>query len=132
MPPPPGSDHAAFYQTIPVYSPQQGNVGVSNKNDSALLVEFILSLVGVFGVGWLMAGETVTGRILLICSFLVYWPIMIVGTILTFGLGLICLGPIAIGAIILNILLLNSVINRKAAHFVVTPPPPLYTHPPRF
>jgi hypothetical protein len=124
MPPPPGPGYASSYQAIPIFSSQQGTMHVSDKNSNALIAEIILSLFGVFGVGWLMAGETVTGVILLVCSFIVYWPIMIVGTILTFGLGLICLGPIAIGAIILNILLLNSVLNRKATRFVVVPPSP--------
>jgi hypothetical protein len=133
MPPPPGPGYAASFQAVPIYSPQQGNIGFSNKNSNALIVETILSLFGIFGVGWLMAGETILGTILLICSFIIYWPLMFGGTILTRGLGLICLGPIAIGAIILNLLLLNSFLKRKAAHFVVTPPPPpTYTPPPRF
>lgn len=96
----------------------------SNKNDGALVAEIILSLFGLFGIGWLMAGETTVGVILLICSVIIYWPIMILGTIFTFGIGLLCLGPIAIAAIIVNIILLNNVLNRKAAKFVVMPPRP--------
>ncbi|HLI90797.1 MAG TPA: ComEC/Rec2 family competence protein [Ktedonobacteraceae bacterium] len=131
-PPPPGPDPAAHYQALPVSAAPQSSPGAANHSHHALLVEFILSLVGIFGVGWLLAGETLPGRLLLICSFLVYWPVLIVGTILTAGLGLICLGPIAIGASILNILLLTRVIRRKAAHFVVPlPPPPSYPPPPR-
>ena len=94
-------------------------VRFSSKNDGALVVEIILSLFGIFGVGWLMAKETTVGTILLICSFFIYWPILILGTIFTFGLGLLCLGPLTIGAIILNALLLNSNLNRKATEFVV-------------
>ncbi len=101
-------------------------IAVSNKNDSALIVEVILSLFGLFGIGWLIAGETVTGVVLLVCSILIYWPIMIIGTMFTFGIGLICLGPLAIGAIILNTLLLNTLLNHRATQFVVmhTPHPP--------
>jgi hypothetical protein len=93
---------------------------VTNKNSGALIAEILLSLfVGTYGVGWLMAGETTTGIILLICSFVVYWPFMILGTIFTLGIGLICLGPMAIGAITVNAILLNNLLNRKAAQMVM-------------
>jgi len=101
------------------------------KNSGALIAEILLSVfVGIYGVGWLMAGETTTGIILLICSFVVYWPIMILGTIFTFGIGLLCLGPLAIGAIIVNAILLNNLLNRKAAQVVMVqanPMPPRYS-----
>jgi hypothetical protein len=87
----------------------------ANKTDSALIAEILLSLFGIFGIGWLMAGETAIGVILLLGSVLLYWPIMLLGTAITEGFGLICLGPLAIGAIILNILLLSSVLRHKAA-----------------
>jgi hypothetical protein len=109
-----------------VYQPGPVNVFVSNappatnKNSGALVAEILLSLfVGIYGVGWLMAGETTTGIILLICSFFVYWPFMILGTIFTLGIGLICLVPMAIGAIIVNAVLLNNLLNRKAAQMVM-------------
>lgn len=111
---PPGPPHV---------SPGNG-MTLSNKNDQALVTEIILSLFGLFGVGWLVAGETTVGIILLVCSIFIYWPIMIGGTILTFGLGLICLGPIAIAAIILNTILLNRTLNRKATRFVLMQHPP--------
>ena len=113
----------------PSISPQ--GIAVSNKNENALIAEIILSLFGIFGVGWLMGGETVVGAILLACSIFIYWPFMIYGTIFTFGIGLICLGPLAISAIIVNILLLNSRLNRKANRFIVTPQPPYPMHPPQ-
>ncbi|MBV9707160.1 MAG: zinc-ribbon domain-containing protein, partial [Chloroflexi bacterium] len=38
--------------------------------NGALLKEIILSLLGIFGVGWLVAGETTVGIVLLVASFL--------------------------------------------------------------
>ena len=70
-----------------------------------------------------MAGETIIGTTLLICSIFIYWPLIILGTIFTLGLGLICLGPLAIGAIILNILLLNKILDRQSTQYVITPQP---------
>lgn len=113
----------------PGYAPAQGPVNyppgftIAPKNNGALIAELILSLFGVFGVGWLMAGETTVGVVLLICSFVLYWPFAILGTIFTLGLGLICIGPLAIGAIVVNIILFNSTLDRKTTPFVIVPPP---------
>jgi hypothetical protein len=102
-------------QLPPDYTlPQLGAQSGQHRSNSALLAEIILSLLGIFGVGWLMAGETAIGVILLLGSIFCYWPMILLGTAITDGFGLICLGPIAIGAIILNIALLSSVLKRKA------------------
>jgi hypothetical protein len=75
--------------------------------------------LGIYGVGWLMAGETTPGIILLICSLLIYWPTVIFGTIFTLGTDLICVIPLEIGFIILNAVLLNNALKRKAQVVVV-------------
>lgn len=114
------------------FTPGASAFMVTTKNDAALVAEILLSLVGIFGIGWIMAGKTVIGTIFLVCSVLIYWPIMIVGTFITFGIGLICLGPFAIVTIILNFILLNSYLNRRATKFVLTQqPPPKMTVPPQ-
>lgn len=129
--PPPHQNFSSAYNAVPGYAPGPINMvvvtpnGFSGKNESALIAEILLSLFGIFGVGWLMAGESTVGTILLICSFVMYWPLLLLGTILTFGFGLICLGPMAIAAIIINALLLNNSLNRKAAQFLVMTPPPM-------
>jgi hypothetical protein len=51
------------------------NPPVSNTDNGPLIVEVLLSVfLGIYGVGWLMAGESTVGVILLICSFVVYLP----------------------------------------------------------
>jgi len=132
MPPQP---QAGYMPPQPGYMPQQGYYGqqqqmappiyqqgpavnvtvVNNTSDQTstpLILEIILSIFGVYGVGWLMAGETTTGIILLVCSFLVYWPIMVFMGIFTLG---ICDFPFAIAAIVINAILLNSALKRKTA-----------------
>lgn len=110
------------------------NVGGSNKKTEALVVEIVASLFGIYGIGWLMAGETTPGIVLLIGSIVLYWPIFILGTIFTLGIGLLCLGPLAIAAIITNAILLNNVLNRKAAPqvTVVVPPAQARQMPPQY
>lgn len=94
----------------------------SSVNSGSLIVEILLNLfLGIYGVGWLMAGETSTGIILLICSLLLYWPIMIIGSIFTLCIGLVVLIPLAIGGVILNAILLNNLIKRKTAYVLVQP-----------
>ncbi|GHO89896.1 zinc ribbon domain-containing protein [Dictyobacter formicarum] len=124
---PPSYQPPPTYQaTFTAYAPEVNASAftVTQKDNTALITEIILSLIGIFGVGWLMTRETTVGAVLLVCSFFLYWPLMILGTLFTLGFGLICLGPLAIGAIIINIVLLNSAINRKATHFVITPQAP--------
>ncbi len=116
----------------PGYPPVNVTVVHTTSNDGALVAEIILSLFGVFGVGWIIGGETTTGVILLLCSIFLYWPIMILGTVFTLGIGLVCLGPLAIGAIILNVLLCSQALKRRAARSVIvqSPPPTIPMQPP--
>ncbi|MBA2287856.1 MAG: zinc-ribbon domain-containing protein [Ktedonobacteraceae bacterium] len=101
----------------PMYPPGVVNVNVINppsaKNNTALLVEILCSFFGFYGIGWLMSGETTVGAILLICSFVVLWPMAIILAITL--IGLFCLVPLGIGLFILNIILLNSRLDRQAA-----------------
>ncbi len=128
--PPPQSNYApppqSNYQYGQSYAPprfQPGGINVSvynnytppQKNNGALIAEIILSLFGIYGVGWLIAGETTIGVLLLIGSLVLYLPIAILGIVFTLGLGIVCVGPVSIALIIINALLLNNALNRKAA-----------------
>ncbi len=81
------------------------------------IVEALLSLfLGIYGVGWLLAGEVPVGILLLIGSVLLYLPLVVVSFILaiaTVGLSLLCTGPLAIGAICLNLFLLHNRVKRR-------------------
>lgn len=115
------------YNTPPMYQQAQFNVTVMNANNNTpLIVELLLSIfLGIFGVGWLMAGEVVTGVILLVCSLFIYLPLLIISifiAVFTFGFSLFCTGPMVIGAIILNAILLNNKLKRKASTYMPMPP----------
>lgn len=95
-------------------------VNNANKSNTPVLVEVLLSLfLGIYGFGWLMAGETTTGIVLLICSFVIFWPIVFLSVVFTLGLGLFCVIPLEIGAVILNAVLLNSTLNRNATQITM-------------
>lgn len=128
IPPPQQNYGYSSYQAHASYQPGPVNIIINNPprgpvNEGALVAEIIFSLFGIFGIGWLMAGETTIGTILLISSFFLYWPLLILGTIFTLGLGLICLGPLAIAGIIINAILLNNVIKRKNAQYIFVQTP---------
>jgi TM2 domain-containing membrane protein YozV/predicted RNA-binding Zn-ribbon protein involved in translation (DUF1610 family) len=115
------------YNTPPMYQHAQFNVTVINANNNTpLIVELLLSIfLGIFGVGWLMAGEVITGVILLVCSLFIYLPLLIISifiAVFTFGFSLFCTGPMVIGAIILNAILLNNKLKRKASSYMPMPP----------
>ncbi|MBV9689176.1 MAG: zinc ribbon domain-containing protein [Ktedonobacteraceae bacterium] len=118
------SDGTAICPVCGTLTERARPISASVQNDSALLKEIILSLLGIFGIGWLIAGETTVGIVLLLASFLIYWPMMLLGTFFTLGLGLICLGPLAISAIIVNAVLLNTTLNRRARRIHPVMPPP--------
>jgi hypothetical protein len=83
-----------------------------------VIVEALLPLfLGIYGVGWLLAGEIAVGILLLIGSLLLYLPLVVVSFILavaTGGVSLLCTGPLAISAICLNAYMLHSRVKRKA------------------
>ena len=108
------------YNVPPVYQKAPFNVTFLHTNNSTpLIVELLLSIfLGIFGVGWLIAGEVAVGVILLVCSLFIYLPLLIISIFIaffTFGLSLFCTGPLIIGAIVLNAILLNNRLKRKAA-----------------
>jgi len=123
MPPSQNYGYQQQQQQPPMYPPQGVNVTVVNnastKNNTPLILEVILSLFGIYGVGWLMAGETTIGVILLICSFVIYWPLLILIAVFTLGFGLACDFPIGIAAIVINAILLNNMLNRKATQITM-------------
>lgn len=133
----PQSGYGQPYNMPPsMYPPAAVNINVAvpvatgNSNSSAVVVEVLLNLLlSTYGVGWLMAGETTTGIILLICSLVLYLPIVIVVSILTIGLGLICIAPFAIGAVILNAVLLNNKLKQKNMYVMVQTMPPAQPFP---
>lgn len=143
LPPPPiGYTRATYgpaYHTRPLYAASPHLTVIPGptphvNTDGAMAAEIILSLFGLFGMGWLIGGETVTGIVLLLGSILVYWPLVVGGTIFTDGLALICLGPLAIIAIIINALLLHHRLVRKVMQsYMIVPPqtPPIQQYPPK-
>lgn len=133
----PGFQQQVGYQPAPgPYAQPQFNVYLINNhysqtqyNVGALIIEILLSLIGIYGVGWLVAGKKFRGILLLLGSIFFYWPISIAFVVHTWGLGIFCVLPISIAAIIINALLFHNVLKRKAQGYM---PPPFTSAPPRF
>ena len=117
--------HGSPQQPPPLFQTTAINVTVVNKfaapplnKNNALLVEILCSLFGIYGIGWLMAGETVTGIILLACSLVIIWPLAIAIAVFTLGFGIFfCDMPLTIVGVIVNAILLNTVLNRKSVQY---------------
>jgi len=117
--PPPQQNFGPSYAPPHSYQPGPINVTIVNnyspppaKNNGALLVEILLSLLGIYGVGWSMAGKKTTGTVLIICS-VVYWFLALRFIFLTLGFGILCLGPLSIVLIIVNAILLNTALKQQ-------------------
>ena len=114
------------YNAPPMFQQAPLNVTVIyTNNGTPLIVELLLSIfLGIFGVGWLIAGDVLIGVILLVCSLFIYLPLLIISIFIaffTFGLSLLCTGPLIIGAIALNAILLNNRLKRKASSYLPIP-----------
>jgi hypothetical protein len=107
VPPPPGP--APALPLAPVYPTYYGGYHLGRpehpSRTAAIIVETILDLFGIFGVGWLIAGETTTGIILLVASCL-WWSVAVLITIFTVGIGLICILPLDLIFLLLSVILL--------------------------
>ena len=96
---------------IPTYG---DNVPPHQRSSTGPVVaEVLLGLLGIYGVGWLIAGRTRFGAILLILSVL--W-ILVAGaaTLHTFGLALGCTVPANVVFMALSAIALHRSIHRAS------------------
>ena len=122
MPPPgymppapilPPSPNYGNYGSYPQPGPPPGMLMVpttqpdQSTRTAAIIVEVILDLFGIYGVGWLIAGETTTGILLLVGSF-IWWAVASIGVLFTAGIGLICVLPLNIVFLLLSVILLSQ------------------------
>jgi hypothetical protein len=124
--------YETYYHPPPIYQAPSVHMAMNNyaaarkANSSALIAEILFSLFGIYGIGWRMAGEKTTGTILLVCSFVIIWPLAISIAIFSFGFGiLLCDLPLAITGIIINAVVLNNTLNRKTLPHVYSAAPPV-------
>jgi hypothetical protein len=108
---PPPQGYAAHSQ--PLY-PRAGAYAASQPrpyNTTPVIVEAILAFFGVYGIGWLMAGETTIGVILLIAGFV--WDAIFVFAAYTV-IGLCCVVPLQLIFVALSAFQLNTRLRLRA------------------
>jgi hypothetical protein len=115
-----GSNYEPNYGSPPGYAspPSQGNYGYygnyappRRKSFTPVVVEVLLAIFGIYGVGWLMIGETTTGLLLLLAGFL--WASVVVGgSAATAFTGACCLIPLHALFIVLSASQLSNRIKR--------------------
>ena len=108
---------APIYAPSPVSQPQsyyQSAVAAPRQADSStpVIVEILCGIFGFYGIGWLIAGYTVPGILLLVGGLVwavLFWTI----AALTAFIGLICLVPIDIAIFVTSALILNSRLKQR-------------------
>lgn len=103
---PPQPQAQGYYQPVVVVQPQ-------NTSNTAVIVEIICGIFGIYGIGWLMSGYTGVGLALLLVGILLWAPIFWVVTVFTVGIGLVCLIPIGIAIWVTSALLLNGKLKQR-------------------
>jgi hypothetical protein len=83
----------------------------SAPNTTPVIVEAILAFFGIYGVGWLMSGETTIGVALLIAGFV--WDAIFVAAAFTV-LGLCCVVPLQLIFVALSAFQLNNRLRMRA------------------
>jgi ribonuclease E len=80
-------------------------------NTTPVIVEAILAFFGIYGVGWLIAGETTIGIVLLIAGFV--WDAIFVAAAFTV-IGLCCVVPLQLIFVALSAFQLNNRLRMRA------------------
>ena len=109
--PPP---YPPYSQPLPPYPPPPYPLipyPQAQDNTTALVLEAVCSVFGIYGIGWLFRGRVLTGIVLLVGGF-VWIAFAIVLTLFTFGFGLLCIGPLHILFIVGDVLLRNSELRQ--------------------
>lgn len=68
-------------------------------NTGLVFIEILLSIFGIFGIGWCLAGRWTLGIVLIMCSVLIYWPLVVIPFL---NGGGSCIIAFVIAAIIFN------------------------------
>jgi hypothetical protein len=77
---------------------------------TAVIIEALSAVFGLFGLGWMMAGRTSTG-VLLVLGGLLWDGIAIAGTHVTLGVGACCFIPLHVVFVVLSTVLLSNYIK---------------------
>lgn len=113
IPPAPAAGSGA--QRAP--APAMYGYGYPSKSKStAMLLEIGIGLFALMGFGWIYAGQSSTGVILLIVNIVLnlgYWFI----AALTAGISMICTVPLQIIAVLISAAMLNSHMNNHPDKF---------------
>jgi len=97
------------------YAPISGYTAPKDKS-MVIILELLPGLLGFAGFGWIYAGQTTTGILILIGNMVVVWVLGVI-TALTGGLGLLCLCPVEIGIVAISAFMVNDYTNKNPQLF---------------
>lgn len=93
------------------YPPYPPHPQQQQGHSAAVALEAILSLFGFYGIGWMSRARVGTGIMLLVLGF-VWVGVAILITFFTFGLGILCVGPLHLAFIVGDVLWLNKTLRQ--------------------
>jgi TM2 domain-containing membrane protein YozV len=107
------TDYPPPYTQPQPYPPAPYPYGYAQQQDhsTAIVLEAILSVFGIYGIGWMYRGHVATGVALLVLGF-VWVGIAALISIFTLGIGLLCVGPLHLVFIALDVIALNNTLRQ--------------------
>ena len=94
-----------YYQPMVVVQQQ-------DNSTLAIVLEVVIGLFGLYGIGWLVAGFKDTGVKILVGG-LIWWLVAIVISVFTLGIGLLCIWPIDLVIMIVSVVNLSKRLKER-------------------
>ncbi|HQJ11800.1 MAG TPA: FHA domain-containing protein [Anaerolineae bacterium] len=110
IPPTPAAGSAPYPSPAPAYSYP------TKSKSTGMLLEIGIGLFALMGFGWIYAGQTSTGVVLVIVNILLNLGYWFVAT-LTAGFSLLCTVPLQIAAVVISASKLNSYMSKNPDKF---------------
>ncbi len=109
--PPPYSPNDMPPYSQPYQRPTYAPYPPSQDNSTAIVLEAVCSVFGIYGIGWLYRGHVGIGVALLALGF-AWIAFAAIVTVVTLGFGLLCLGPLHVLLIVGDVLMLNNSLRQ--------------------
>ena len=107
----PGASSPPYASVAPAPYPAYAPPRPAGDVTTALVLEAVCAVFGIYGIGWMYRGRVGTGILLLVLGF-AWAAFMAISVVVTGGLAAICVGPLHLVFIVIDVLQFNNAQRR--------------------